>query len=200
MANFIYLHGFLSSPNSYKAQVTQRWLSQHRDDISYFCPELSAHPKETKTILLDLLEPLDSRETFVVGSSLGGFWATYLIEQGFAEKAVLINPSVRPQVRMLEFINKPLKSYSGDKTYQLGKTDMLDFSAYSPKSLNDPSKYWLLSQKGDQTLDYNHGVEFYAGAKQTIENGGNHSFAGYDNYISDILDFFGLEVRCLIPY
>lgn len=188
--NLIYIHGFLSSSLSHKAQSTQRWLAQHHPDINYTCPELSAYPHEAKHQLMALCGDVESRHTCVIGSSLGGFWATYLIENALAAKAVLVNPAVHPHKRFTALINTPLKSYYSDKEYMLTEKDLIDLEDCSVAQPKNMSSYWLLAQTGDETLDYRHAVAYYKGAKQTIEQGGNHSFAGFDDFLPDILRFF----------
>ncbi|MCP3862167.1 MAG: esterase YqiA, partial [Aestuariibacter sp.] len=38
MSAVLYLHGFLSSPLSVKAQQTRRYLSEQYPDIEFVCP------------------------------------------------------------------------------------------------------------------------------------------------------------------
>lgn len=190
MLNLVYVHGFLSSPLSHKAQLTKKWFAQHHPDIHYICPELSAYPRASYEVLYAQLSELDPKNTFLIGSSLGGFWATYCIEQGLAAKAVLVNPAVNPHKRFVEFIDVPLSSYYGDTQYMLTEQDLGDLATYAVPHCHDMSRYWLLAQVGDTTLDYRHAVEHYCGAKQTIEEGGNHSFEGFAAFLPDILAFF----------
>lgn len=190
MLNLVYIHGFLSSSLSHKAQLTKKWFAQHHPDIHYICPELSAYPSASHEVLHATLAKLDPNNTFLIGSSLGGFWATYCVENGLAAKAVLVNPAVNPHKRFAEFIGVPLNSYYGDASYVLTKQDLHDLETYAIPNCHDMSRYWLLAQTGDTTLDYRHAVEYYRGAKQTIEEGGNHSFEGFAHFFPDILKFF----------
>src|SRR5690625_6851590 len=112
MATLIYLHGFLSSPVSYKAQQVKQWLADERPDIRYLCPHLTPYPERTCEQLQNLVEGLGNERIFLMGSSLGGFWATWLAEQ-YDLRAVLINPSVRPWEFMPEYLEVVVQSYSG---------------------------------------------------------------------------------------
>ena len=188
--NLVYIHGFLSSSLSHKAQLTKKWFAQHHPDIHYFCPELSAYPSASYETLHALLAELDAHNTFLIGSSLGGFWATYFVEHGLAAKAVLVNPAVNPHKRFIEFIDAPLNSYYGDVQYVLTEQDLRDLEAYAISHCRYMSRYWLLAQTGDATLDYRHAVEHYREAKQTVEEGGNHSFEDFERFFPDILNFF----------
>lgn len=189
MPTLIYIHGFLSSPKSTKAQVTHDWLRYHRPDWRFECPFLSSHPAQAKAALEYLLERLPDSEVFLLGSSLGGFWATYLAEtRGLP--AVLINPAVSPQRRFQALVGQTLKNYHTAETCILTADDMADLAACDVDRLNNPDLYWLLAQTGDETLDYREAVAKYRGCRQTVETGGSHAFDGYEGWLPDIAEFF----------
>jgi uncharacterized protein len=96
MAALLYLHGFLSSPSSFKAQQAQVWLAAKHPEIDYHCPQLSPYPAETQQLLEQLVQSLLPQPVYLMGSSLGGFWATGLAEK-YNLRALLINPAVNPQ-------------------------------------------------------------------------------------------------------
>lgn len=189
MPTLIYIHGFLSSPKSTKAQVTHDWLRYHRPDWRFECPFLSSHPAQAKAALEYLLERLPDREIFLLGSSLGGFWATYLAETRNLP-AVLINPAVSPQRRFQVLVGQTLKNYHTAETCILTDDDMAELAACDVDRLNNPDLYWLLAQTGDETLDYRDAVAKYRGCRQTVETGGSHAFDGYEGWLPDIVEFF----------
>ena len=189
MSHLIYIHGFLSSPKSQKAQLTKTWLEKNRPDIHYHCPQLSSYPAEAKETLDKLTESLGADKVYVIGSSLGGFWATYLIEQRKADSAVLVNPAVSPHTRFTSYVGQEFKSYYGDETYTLGENDIEELAKANADDLQFPERYWLMVQTGDETLDYRLAVDKYKDCKQTVEEGGNHSFDGYDVWIPNIIRF-----------
>ncbi len=188
MAALIYIHGFLSSPLSFKAQQTAQWLAKHHQGIAFHCPQLPPYPQQTQAILESLVESLLPAPVYVMGSSLGGFWATWLAEK-YNLRAVLINPAVRPQDFMPAYLEVDLKSYHTDDSYRLHAHHIEEIIAVDVK----PSRlqnYWLLVQTGDETLDYRHAVQKYAGCKQTIEEGGDHAFQGFERFLADSMVFF----------
>ena len=189
MPNLIYLHGFLSSPQSYKAQQTLQWFKQHQPQWRVYCPSLSSYPDDAMAQLSHVTDTLSSMETYAIGSSLGGFWATWLLQQKCVAKAVVVNPAVAPHTRFDEFINKPIKSYYGDEYYVLTEAHLATLKTASVP-FTQPQNLWLLAQKGDETLDYRQARDYYAGARQTIEEGGNHSFEHFQRYFSPIVSFF----------
>ncbi len=196
MASLLYIHGFLSSPMSAKAQSMQQWLKLHRPDIVYYCPQLPPYPKPCATILGDLISAITSDTgdncklpIYLMGSSLGGFWATWLAEC-YRLQAVLINPAVDIDKLMPSYLNVELKNYHHADTYRLDEKDFNDLLSFQRGKLANLENYWLLAQAGDETLDYRLAQERYKGCHQTIEQGGDHSFQNFENLIPQIINFF----------
>jgi predicted esterase YcpF (UPF0227 family) len=122
MPAVLYLHGFLSSPNSSKAKSTRLWLAKHRPDWQYYCPQLSSYPTQARKQLVALYARFDE-PPLVIGSSLGGFWAAWCIER-YGGRAVLVNPAVSPHLRFQHYIGQPLKSFYSDDVYILSEQDL----------------------------------------------------------------------------
>lgn len=191
MTTLIYLHGFLSSPQSSKAVATQAWLQSHHPEVHYQCPALSSYPATAKAQLLSLVDELRGDRLVAIGSSLGGFWATWLVENALLDKAVLINPAVMPHSRFHEFIGRPLQSYYSDEVFTLTEKDIEDLCALECP-IRQPNNYWLMLQTGDQTLDYRLAEKKYAQCRQLIEEGGSHTFDGFENWLPEIARFLGM--------
>lgn len=188
MSALVYLHGFLSSPRSIKAQQTEAWLQTHRPDISYQCPFLSSYPGQARATLEQLMARLDGEGIGLVGSSLGGFWATYLAEQ-YNLPAVLVNPAVRPQDRFAEFVGQPLKNYHSDDEYCLTKEDLQHLLQADTQALRNPANYWVMLQTGDEALDYRLARDKYQSTRLQVEEGGSHSFEGFENWLAQVIEF-----------
>ncbi|MBU3069007.1 esterase YqiA [Aestuariicella sp. G3-2] len=188
MSTLVYIHGFLSSPQSLKAQVTRQWLLDHRPEIDYHCPFLSPYPLETERQLREMMTQLGDQTVGFVGSSLGGFWSTWLVEH-YDAKAVLINPSVRPFELVDRVRGMPQKSYYTDDTYLMLPEHGEQFRQAYCEQLKDLSRYYLLAQTGDETLDYRQAEARYWGCRQHIEEGGDHGFQNYEAHLPDIVDF-----------
>lgn len=188
MSALIYIHGFLSAPQSYKAQATKHWLEQQRSDIQFHCPYLSSYPKQSRQQLEELVQSLLPEPIYLIGSSMGGFWATYLVEK-YHFKAVLINPAVSPQEHFPQYVGQALKNYYTDDETMLGSNDMDDLIQADTEELQDHTRYWLMVQTGDETLDYRLAVAKYYNARQWVEEGGNHSFENYSQWLPEIIKF-----------
>lgn len=187
MKRLVYLHGFLSSPASFKAQATQRWLSAQRLDIQYCCPALSSYPSQAIKTIQALMQDA-CEQTMIVGSSLGGYWATWLACE-YDVRAVLINPAVSPSLFKPEYLGIELKSYYSDDVYILTEQDVEDLRSVYMQQITRPQNIWLMAQKGDETCDYRLAVEKYSDCRQLIEEGGDHSFQGYESWLPEIVEF-----------
>lgn len=192
MAALLYIHGFLSSPVSFKARQVEDWLARQRPDIEFHCPHLPPYPAESQRQLESLVESLLPGPVYLMGSSLGGYWATWLAER-YALRAVLINPSVRPWDFISEYLAVDLKGYHTDDSYRLEARHVDEIKAVDVPRPSHPENYWLLVQTGDETLDYRQAVAKYRGARQTIEVGGSHAFEGLERYIPELIAFLENE-------
>lgn len=186
--HLLYIHGFLSSPLSYKAVQVKEWLQAHRDDIHYHCPSLTPYPAKTRQTLEALVENLQPEITGVIGSSLGGYWATWLVEK-YDLPAVLINPAVKPSMLKQDYVNVELRNYHTEDSYRLTDSHLQELLAVDIKHIKRSKNYWLMVQTGDETLDYRLAVEKYADCRQLVEDGGDHSFQGFERRIKASVDF-----------
>ncbi len=190
MRSILYIHGFLSSPKSIKAQQTQVWLAENHPQTQYLCPYLSSYPSEAKETLEQIVLPLLERgnDVGLIGSSLGGYWSAWLAEQ-YNLRAVLVNPAVKPSLFLPDYLGVELKNYHTDDSYVLTEKDQDDLRGVDTPEITRKKNYWLLAQTGDETLDYRLAVEKYTDCLQTIEEGGDHGFQEYDRHLPSIYTF-----------
>ncbi len=189
LSTLLYIHGFLSSPASGKAVQVRDWLARERPGIEYLCPFLTPYFDEAKAVLESIVEERASRQpVYLMGSSLGGYWATHLAEK-YDLRAVLINPLVEPGRLETEFLGRELENYHTADTYLLEPRHIEALMAADTPEIHRPDNYWLLVQTGDETLDYRLAVEKYSGCRQTVEQGGDHSFQGFERYIPAAVEF-----------
>lgn len=192
MPALIYIHGFLSSPRSIKALQVQDWLARHRPEVAYHCPFLPPYPALAQRQLDQLIESLLPEPVYLMGSSLGGYWASWLAEK-YDLRAVLINPAVRPSMLMPEYLGVTLKNYHTDDTYQLNSTHIDEIRAVDTPHIRRPQNYWIMLQSGDETLDYRLAVAKYRQCRQLVEAGGDHGFQDFERWIPAALDFLAAE-------
>ncbi|WBA11327.1 esterase YqiA [Salinivibrio kushneri] len=187
----LYLHGFNSSPQSLKARQMQAYCAQHRSDIEVLVPQLPSHPEPTVQLLTELITRFsETHRLGLVGSSLGGFLATWLSER-YQLPAVLVNPAVRPYELLQDYVGEQVNPYTQER-YTLESADIHALREIDVPVLSHPERFWLLQQEGDEVLDYRQAVEKFSASQQTVEPGGDHSFVGFERYCGDILQFLGI--------
>ncbi|MBK9624069.1 MAG: alpha/beta fold hydrolase [Rhodocyclaceae bacterium] len=182
----LYLHGFTSGPQSHKAQALQARMQQRGIGDRFVCPQLPASPKEAIRLAESLLGTRDKQVT-VVGSSLGGYYATWLAEK-YDLRAVLVNPAVASAISLEQYLGPQRWLYSGEE-FELTREHLAEMNALYLPELKHPERFWLLAEEGDETLDYRQAVARYLGAKQTVLAGGDHSFTRWDDYLDSIIEF-----------
>ncbi|MFI2812970.1 YqiA/YcfP family alpha/beta fold hydrolase [Microbulbifer sp. M83] len=186
----LYLHGFLSSPQSYKCRLMEEWVARHRPHMSFRAPLISPHPALASAALEEILDQNRGASIGLVGSSMGGFYATLLAER-HGLPAVVVNPAVHPARFMPAYVGQPLAPYSGEPhEYRLSGADVANMRSLEAELQGSfRGRYWLLAQRGDETLDFREAEGFYRGQRQTVEEGGDHSFQGFEQYCEPIVEF-----------
>ena len=187
--HLLYLHGFRSGPQSWKS----RSLKAHMDALGlgdeFWCEQLPVSAFEA-IALTDAQIARCSTAPTLVGSSLGGFYATCLAER-HGLKAVLVNPAVLAPLSLSSYIGTQTHMYS-DEPFEFTAAHIDEIRAIDAPAITHPERYWLMVETGDEVLDYRQAVERYAGARQTVLEGGDHSFTRWDDYLDPILHFAGL--------
>lgn len=190
--SILYLHGFTSGPQSRKVQALAARMAQLGLADRLVCPQLPASPAAAIALADDIVaRKLGAGETVtLVGSSLGGYYATWLAEQ-HALQAVLVNPAVVAAIELERYLGAQTWLYSGEP-FEFTRRHIEELHILEVPRLADPARYWLLVEEGDETLDHLQAVRRYAGARQTVLPGGDHSFTRWDDYLDRILAFAGL--------
>jgi predicted esterase YcpF (UPF0227 family) len=181
----LYLHGFTSGPQSHKAQALGARMRERGLGDRFLCPQLPASPRSAIALATDLITRRGV--TTVVGSSLGGYYSTWLAET-FDLKAVLVNPAVVANLSLKDFVGPQRWLYTGE-AFDFTLEHVEELRAIAVPVLARPQRFWLLVEEADETLDYRHAVAHYAGARQTVLPGGDHSFTRWNDYLDPIIDY-----------
>tara|TARA_Y100001956_G_scaffold82895_1_gene106564 strand:+ start:9694 stop:10275 length:582 start_codon:yes stop_codon:yes gene_type:complete len=187
----LYIHGFNSSPLSHKANVMKAYCEQLRPDIKVLVPQLPCFPELAANLLLSIVEQYkDDYRIGLVGSSLGGYMSMWLNNR-YGFRAVVVNPAVKPYELLADYLGEQVNPYTNEK-YLLEEQHIDELIALDTPTIRDTSDFWLLQQEEDEVLDYRQAVSKFAGAKQTVEAGGDHSFVDFERYPEKIINFLQL--------
>ena len=182
----VYLHGFCSSPASWKSRLLAEEMARRGLGAQFVCPPLSPVPDEAVACVENLIGQA-SGPVVLVGSSLGGHYANHLAEKHDL-RAALINPAVNPARLWHEHLGENRNYYSG-RRYTITQDHVEQLRAIDTPVLRHPGNFLLLVQTGDETLDYRLAVDKYKDSTRIIQDGGNHGFVGYEAMLPTIFEF-----------
>lgn len=182
----LYIHGFNSSAASFKARVLAERLQALGRASEYVCPDLPDRPAAAMALLEAQLAARASERITLVGSSLGGFYATALAER-HGVPAVLVNPAVRPYHLLQDYLGPQRNLYTG-AAYDFTATHVAELRALEVESIS-PERYLLLVATGDEVLDYQQAVTRYRGCRQMVVQGSDHGFADFVRYVDIVIAF-----------
>ncbi|MDP9158488.1 YqiA/YcfP family alpha/beta fold hydrolase [Caballeronia sp. M23-90] len=187
----LYLHGFRSSPQSFKARLMRARLEELGLSQEWCCPVLPVSPRDAIALAESLAAQAIGQDITLVGSSLGGFYATWLAEK-HGWRAVLLNPAVVPQEDLSAYIGEqPLWHGGGSIVVEPWHIDEL--RALSVPSITQPERYYLIAATGDEVLDYRTMLEHYPGVRTTLIQGSNHAISDFSSYLDDVLAFCAVQ-------
>jgi hypothetical protein len=191
----VYLHGFRSSPLSFKAQRMARWIHEQRPDLLWHCPQLPPSPAEAVMGLFDTVAGwrIDAAtQLAVIGSSLGGFYATVLAER-LGCRAVLMNPAVEPARDLARHIGEQTTWQDPGAHFFFRAEYIGELQALRPATVSQLQRYFAIISRGDELLDWREMVARYAGTSIKLLEGSDHALSDFDDHIADILRFLELS-------
>jgi predicted esterase YcpF (UPF0227 family) len=191
ITHLLYLHGFRSSPQSAKAKKMAALVAARYPDVTWWCPQLPPSPKEAMALLEQGISDWPPGSMAVIGSSLGGFYATAVAER-LGCKAVLLNPAVDPARDLAHYIGEQTTWHQPDEHFFFEARFIEELRALQAGALKNPENYLALIAKGDEVLDWREMTARYAGATLTLLEGGDHALSDFDAHLPLILDFLDL--------
>jgi predicted esterase YcpF (UPF0227 family) len=193
VTHLLYLHGFRSSPQSTKAKAVAARVAAQHPDVTWWCPQLPASPREAMHMVMQGMAHWPRESMAVAGSSLGGFYATWVAEQ-MGCKAVLLNPAVNPARDLAKYIGEQTAWHNADERFFFRPEFVDELSALQVGPLRQPQNYFAVIAKGDEVLDWREMSERHAGARIKLLPGSNHALSDFDAHIDEVLAF--LELAC----
>jgi uncharacterized protein len=183
----LYLHGFRSSPRSFKARVMHQAMTAAGRAEELICPQLPASPQAAMALVLTLVQRYPAAELSVVGSSLGGYYATWLAER-LGCRAVLLNPAVNPLKDLEQHIGVTTAWHS-DEPFEFKPAYIDELAELRVEHITRPERYFLIAASGDEVLDYRDMVAHYAGARQHVIDGSDHAMPEFAQYVDEVIAF-----------
>ncbi len=185
----IYIHGLNSSSRSSKAGLLRERMTALGRAVDYACPDLPHRPQRALEVLEALIAGARTPAA-LVGSSLGGYYATCLAER-HGVRAVLVNPAVRPYEGLGALLGPQQNLYTGER-YELTQVHLDELAEMEVAAITRPERYLLMVQTGDEVLDYRQAVERYRGCRQRVIEGGDHGFSDFADYLEPVFEVCGI--------
>lgn len=189
--HLLYLHGFRSSPRSAKAQRMSRWAREQRPDLVFACPQLPPSPAAAIALAEQLVAGWPRERMALMGSSLGGFYATVLAER-LGCPAVLLNPAVDPARDLARHIGAQRCWQDPVEQFFFEPAFIDELRALRPAALSHPERYLAVIAKGDEVLDWREMHSRYAGCRIKLLEGSDHGLSDFDDYLHELTDFLQL--------
>jgi len=187
----LYLHGFRSSPQSNKAQLIRARLAQRGRLEEYLCPQLPASPRAAAQLIEATARVEDSGRLALIGSSLGGYYATWLAERTGC-RAVLLNPAIAPYEDLRAHLGiQPV--FFSDQSIDMKAEYLDELRALDTPRVTRPERYFLLAATGDEIIDWRTMLAKYAGCRQHVIQGSDHQISDFARYVDAVLDFCGID-------
>jgi uncharacterized protein len=193
-SHLLYLHGFRSSPASFKAQRMAREVERWQADgieLQWQCPQLPPSPAAALELIDGLTADWPSATMAVIGSSLGGFYATVLAERRGC-RAVLLNPAVDPARDLASQIGAQTAWHDPAQRFDFTAADVEALRAMRPTQIDDPERYYTVIATGDEVLDWREMRSRYAGCAGQLVEGSDHALSDFESHLPGLLRFLRL--------
>jgi predicted esterase YcpF (UPF0227 family) len=183
----LYIHGFNSSPASHKSNQLRERLQSLGRGAGFRSPALPHLPREAMAMLEREVQGISADGLTLIGSSLGGFYATWLTEK-YGMRSVLVNPAIAPHEGLRAYLG-PQKNLYTSETYQLTEEHLRQLAGlYVPQPAR-LDRYLLMHTTGDELLDWRAAVDHYPGCRKIIVQGSDHGFSEFGDYLETVLQF-----------
>ncbi len=191
VTHLLYLHGFRSSPRSTKATKVGAWIAANRPEVVWWCPQLAASPAAAMRDVFAGIASWPRATTGILGSSLGGFYATVVAER-HGGRAVVVNPAVEPARDLAKAIGTTTAWHS-DAPFEFKSEYVDELRALAPPAeLTDPDRYLAVIATGDEVLSWREMRDRYAACRLHVVEGSDHALSDFDEHLPAVLAFLGL--------
>jgi predicted esterase YcpF (UPF0227 family) len=189
--HLLYLHGFRSSPRSLKARLVADRVARRHPEVRWWCPQLPPSPREAMQMVMDGIADWPRESMAVIGSSLGGFYATFV--QGTTQcRAVLLNPAIDPARDLARYIGEQTAWHAPEENFHFAPSFIDELRALEAGALAHPERVFAIVAKGDEVLDWREMAARYPGSRLRLLEGGDHALSDFETeHLDDVLAFVG---------
>ncbi|MDB5897937.1 MAG: esterase [Ramlibacter sp.] len=184
--HLLYLHGFRSSPQSTKARRMAAVVAQRHPAVHWWCPQLPPSPRAAMELVTQGISDWPRDRMAVVGSSLGGFYATWVAQQAGC-RAVLLNPAVHAARDLAKYVGEQQAWHDPAQHFFFAPGYVDELRALEAGPVTDPDRYFALIAKGDELLDWREMTARYPGARIKLLEGSDHALSDFDAHLDDVL-------------
>jgi predicted esterase YcpF (UPF0227 family) len=189
--HLLYLHGFRSSPQSAKARVMAQVVARDHPGVTWWCPQLPPSPRQAIDMVMQATADWPVDHMAVVGSSLGGFYATWVAEKR-ACPAVLLNPAVDPSRDLASYIGSQTQFHNPAEEFYFHPDYVQELRDLHAGPLTGAGRYLAIIAKGDEVLDWREMHQRYAQSQQVLLEGGDHVISDFASHLPRVLEFLNL--------
>lgn len=189
--HLLYLHGFRSSPRSFKAQRMAAVVRERHPAVTWWCPQLPPSPREAMALVTAGIAGWPRDAMAVVGSSLGGFYATWIAEATGC-RAVLLNPAVHAARDLARHIGEQTAWHDPSQHFYFAPEYVDELRALERGPVAHPDRYFAVIAKGDEVLDWREMTGRYPGVHLKLLDGGDHALSDFDDHLEELLAFLQL--------
>jgi len=193
-SHILYLHGFRSSPQSFKARMLHAWLQRHAPDVTWWCPQLPVSPQGAWQLMTAGVAGWPVPSMAVMGSSLGGFYGSAVAEH-VGCRGVVLNPAVDPARDLVRYVGEQTAYHDPAQRFEFKASYIDELRALTPRQLTRMVRYAAVIAKGDELLDWREMSQRYAGARIKLLDGSDHALSDFDQHLDFVLDFLSLSGR-----
>lgn len=185
----LYLHGFNSSPFSPKGEAVKKCVAEKYPDIELIAPELPPYTMAALELIKEKVQDISkSQKPLIIASSMGGFFTNF-VAHDIPVAACFVNPGVDPFNRVKEYLDIDITNPYSQKVYRLNEKHIEELQSLYKESVAPNSDFYLFLKTGDEVLDYSHAAKLYKDHKLHIDEGGDHSFHDFDNYVEEMIEW-----------
>ena len=191
VTHLLYLHGFRSSPKSTKARLVGARVAERHPAVTWWCPQLPPSPAAAMELALRGVADWPRDAMAVVGSSLGGFYATCVAEVNGC-RAVLLNPAVHPARDLAGQVGEHAAWHDPAEHFRFERGFVDELRALEGGPVAHPENYFAVIAKGDEVLDWREMTARYPGAKIKLLEGSDHALSDFGEHIDEVFAFLQL--------